>query len=385
MRFLFVVPPLAGHVNPTVSVARVLESAGHTVAWAAHRDAVAPLLPPGAEILPLNADLAPEAFDRMRARWSQVRGLEGLKFLWEDFLLPLARMTRQSIEEAVDLARPSVMVVDQQVLAGALVARRRGLPWATFATTSADPVESVASLPKVQEWVGSQLSGLQSEAGVFSGSERFDISPFLVVVFSTPALAGPERPSPPQYQFVGPSITDRPDSTPFPWESLQDGPVVLVSLGTVNAMRGERFYSTVIEALGHSRVQVVLVAPEELVGVAPDNVIVRRRVPQLRLLPRVHAVVCHGGHNTVCEALAHGLPLVVAPIKDDQPVIAQQVVDAGAGIRVRFGRVSAAELRTAVERVLEEDSFKAAAVTIQASFAEAGGAARAARLLEGLG
>ena len=150
-------------------------------------------------------------------------------------------------------------------------------------------------------------------------------------------------------------------------------------------MRGERFYSTVIEALGHSRVQVVLVAPEELVGVVPDNVIVRRRVPQLRLLPRVHAVICHGGHNTVCEALAHGLPLVVAPIKDDQPVIAQQVVDAGAGIRVRFGRVSAAELRTAVERVLEEDSFKAAAVTIQASFAEAGGAARAARLLEGLG
>ena len=31
-RFLFVVPPLAGHVNPTISVARRLEARGHQVA-----------------------------------------------------------------------------------------------------------------------------------------------------------------------------------------------------------------------------------------------------------------------------------------------------------------------------------------------------------------
>ena len=43
--------------------------------------------------------------------------------------------------------------------------------------------------------------------------------------------------------------------------------------------------------------------------------------------------VTHGGHNTVCEALAHGLPLVVAPIRDDQPTVAAQVVQAGAGVR----------------------------------------------------
>jgi len=98
----------------------------------------------------------------------------------------------------------------------------------------------------------------------------------------------------------------------------------------------------------------------------------------------VAAVVCHSGHNTVCEALAHGVPLVVAPIKDDQPVIAEQVVNAGAAIRVRFGRVGSDELRTAVMRLLHEDVFRAAAATIQASFRRAGGAARAADLLERL-
>ena len=33
-RFLFVVPPMAGHVNPTLPVGRELAARGHDVAWA---------------------------------------------------------------------------------------------------------------------------------------------------------------------------------------------------------------------------------------------------------------------------------------------------------------------------------------------------------------
>jgi UDP-glucoronosyl and UDP-glucosyl transferase len=62
----------------------------------------------------------------------------------------------------------------------------------------------------------------------------------------------------------------------------------------------------------------------------------RRTAPQLRPLKHVDAVVCHAVHNAVCETLACGLPLVAAPITNDQPVVAQQVVDPGAGIRLRF-------------------------------------------------
>jgi UDP:flavonoid glycosyltransferase YjiC (YdhE family) len=102
------------------------------------------------------------------------------------------------------------------------------------------------------------------------------------------------------------------------------------------------------------------------------------------VLREVDAVVCHGGHNTVCEALARGLPLVIAPIKDDQPIVADQVVAAGAGVRVKFGRVQPAELAAAVRRVLDEPSFRTAAAAVQASFTAAGGAAAAATALEEL-
>jgi UDP:flavonoid glycosyltransferase YjiC (YdhE family) len=86
----------------------------------------------------------------------------------------------------------------------------------------------------------------------------------------------------------------------------------------------------------------------------------------------------------VCEALAHGLPLVVAPIRDDQPVIAGQVVAAGCGVRVRYGRLAPRALRDAVHQVLDDPAFCTAARRVQDSFRAAGGAARAAAHLEGL-
>jgi UDP:flavonoid glycosyltransferase YjiC (YdhE family) len=92
--------------------------------------------------------------------------------------------------------------------------------------------------------------------------------------------------------------------------------------------------------------------------------------------------VTHGGHNTACEALAQSLPLVLAPIRDDQPIVADQVVRAGAGVRVRFGRVKPPELRAAVEHVLSQPEPRAAAARIARSFAEAGGAPAAADAVE---
>ncbi|MFI1796437.1 glycosyltransferase [Streptomyces sp. NPDC020379] len=95
-------------------------------------------------------------------------------------------------------------------------------------------------------------------------------------------------------------------------------------------------------------------------------------------------MICHGGHNTVCEALWHGLLLVVAPIRDDQPAVAAQVTDAGAGVRVRFNRATADVLGTALDTVLRDPGRREAAGRVRASFRAAGGATAAAVRLEAL-
>jgi MGT family glycosyltransferase len=381
-RFLFVVPPFTGHVNPTVPVALALERRGHRVAWTGHASAIGGLLPPGAELLPLDEGDVAAREAKARAFSDGARGLLAFKQLWEELFLPLARGMLPGVERSVEQFGPDVLLSDQQALAGALVARRRGLPWATLATTSARIKDSLEGLPKVRSWIEERLAALEVEAGLEPVPDP-DLSPRLVLLFSSELLAGAGR-FPPQTRFVGPALEGRPEPTPFPWERLAARPRLLVSLGTLNASRGGPLYRVLGDALADEDLQVILVAPLEAVGSVPDNFLVRERVPQLALLPRVQAVLCHGGHNTVCEALAEGLPLLVMPIRDDQPVIAQQVVDCGAGLRLRFGRTSATELREAVRRVSREAGFRAAAVRIQESFRAAGGATAAADAIEAL-
>jgi MGT family glycosyltransferase len=131
-------------------------------------------------------------------------------------------------------------------------------------------------------------------------------------------------------------------------------------------------------------VQAIIAGPPDLLPDPPGNVLVVPQVPMLALLPRLDAMISHGGMNTVCEALAHGVPLVLAPIRHDQPVVASQVVRAGAGIRVPFSRVRPSQLREALVRTLDDPPYRRAAGRIRDSFAAAGGPAEAAARLERL-
>lgn len=389
-RFLFVVPPLTGHVNPTVAVANELTGRGHAVAWTAHPAIVRPLLPDGADLLPVGADLPDDVVDAVATRAQGLRGAAALKFLWDDFLHPLATSMVPGVEDAIERYGPDVVVVDQQAVAGAVVARQWGLRWATSATTSAEFADPLQGLPRVAEWVREGLVAFQLEQGVPESRARqgdLRFSDHLVLAFTTAALVGDTDRFPPHYAFVGPSIGDRQDPTPFPFDWFEsDQRHVLVSLGTVNQGAGARFYRVAVEALDSLEgVQTVVVAPDGVIdGPVPGSVLVRPRVPQVALLPHLDAVVSHAGHNTVCEALAHGVPLVVAPIRDDQPVVASQVEAAGAAVRVKFGRVQPPALAAAVTAVLDDPTYGAAARQVQASFESAGGAVAAARRLEAL-
>ncbi|MDQ1451666.1 MAG: hypothetical protein QOK38_1532 [Acidobacteriaceae bacterium] len=388
-RFLFVVPPLAGHVNPTVAVGAELASRDHDVAWAGHASVLAPLLPHGAEVLPTDRTLTPEGLSAITARAQGLRGAEAFRFLWKEFIVPLGEAMLPEIEAAVERFAPDVLVVDQQAIAGALVARRRGLRWATSATTSSELADPFAIFPMFGTWIADQLRAFQHRVGTpaaeaAQGDLRF--SEQLVLAFSTEELVG-GGPFPSEWCFAGPAIGMRPVRAEFPWSWLDlKRHHVLITLGTVNAASGSRFLTAAVAAAARleDRLQAIVVAPDGMLETTAANVLMRPSVPQLELLPHLDAVVCHAGHNTVCEALAHGIPLVVAPIRDDQPIVAQQVVDAGAGVRLKYGRATSDEIVAALVTILETASYRQAALRIQASFRAAGGPSAAADRLESL-
>lgn len=395
-RFLFAVPPFAGHVNPTIAVGEELTRRGHDVAWAGHSLAVARLLPAGYPLLPAGDEITLAALEQTHTRWLNLRGYAALKVLWEDVLIPVGRAMLAGLATAVEQFHPDVVVADQQALAGPVIAQRRGIPWATSASTFAELTRPYAAMPAIEAWVEGLLDAFAIAGGLPAAeARRIDLrfSERLVLSYVTPELAGAVKVacSP---TFVGPAIGARPHDPGFPWGWLDpDGTArrkrVLVSLGTHNAEAGRKFFGVLLEAVAPlaASVQAIVVAPPGAVaapGGVPDHVLVTERVPQLRLLRAVDAVISHGGINTVCESLAEGKPLVVAPIRDDQPIIADRVAAVGAGVRVRFGRVTAPELGAAMEAVLDDPSYRAAACGMAAAFARAGGAAAAAEHLEKL-
>jgi zeaxanthin glucosyltransferase len=377
-RFLFVSLPLASHAYPAAAVADALRRAGHEVAWVGPETFLRPLVGPDTTVY--RTGLRPYGGQRSL-------GLRSIKSVWEGFAVPFARFMLPAVDRAVAAHQPDVLVADQHAFAGALVAHRHGLRWATLATGSMELTRPFQARPKIEAWLHGHLAALWTLAGL-PGAPAIDLrfSPYLVLALTTRALIGGAA-FPDHFALVGPAIGGRKPDHDFPWQELAPGRRrLLVTMGTLSHDISASFYSRVVAALAPlaDRLQGIVLAPREAVPDAPPHLLVTPRAPMLELLPHVDAVLCHAGQNTVGEALAHGVPLVVAPIKNDQPIVADQVARAGAAIRVRFHRVRPIELREAVTAVLDDPAYRQAASRVRDSFTAAGGAPAAAGHLAAL-
>jgi len=394
-KVMFIVPPLTGHINPTVAVGESLLERGHEVWWVGHKSTLVRSLPdtlhPRAHVWAMGEECSADQLGALHTG-RDARGVAAFQFLWEGVLLPLAESSYQEVLEAIERIQPELCVVDQQTLAGALACRVTGTPWLTSCTTSAGVVDALGALPQASAWlqhrIEASLERLALPELTTLTLNELTLSAQGVMIFSSRQLsraAHPEADFPDSYHFIGPALQVKRATISFPWGRLDPQKrKVFMSLGTVNAERGTRLYQVALDAFSDGAYQLCLVAPDELVPeTLPAHVIRQPRVPRLELLPYMDAVITHAGHNTTCESLAHGLPLIALPIKDDQPIIAEQIKQVGAGLRLPFARVKSHQLRSAVDRLLTEGQFKTAAQAIQGEFKALGdGGAGGADLVE---
>jgi UDP:flavonoid glycosyltransferase YjiC (YdhE family) len=95
-------------------------------------------------------------------------------------------------------------------------------------------------------------------------------------------------------------------------------------------------FSAVAQALPDEDIQLIFAINElyhsPFRHQLPANVIAVPYAPQLQVLPHVQLVISHGGANSVMESLAHGIPVALLPICNDQFLQAQFVTWAGTGI-----------------------------------------------------
>lgn len=181
----------------------------------------------------------------------------------------------------------------------------------------------------------------------------------------------PNRPS--CLHYAGPFVDGEVrEVVPFPWEQLDGRPLVYGSMGTLQN-GSEHVFQSIAEACSALDAQLVLSMggnrePSEL-GSLPGNPLVVRYAPQLDIVKRASAVVTHAGLNTVLESLAEGVPLVAIPQGNDQPGVAARIAHHKAGVVVPLRKLSVKGLRTAIDAVLRQDMYRAAAKQLQAACA----------------
>lgn len=387
-KFVFIVPPLTGHVNPTLSIGATLLERGHEVAWISLDPTLEAKLPEGGKLLLIQYDQTDEEKKESEQYLDiiskkVVYGIDSVKFLYEDVLIPLNRHCYKGVIALLKIEQPDLIIGDHQLFAVPVAAKILGIPYATSVTAPA-AIKIMNELPKVHEWQVNQIIDLQKELG-FHEERSLATSDLLTLVLTSNYFFGEMDDLPSQYQFTGPVLTERRISCEFDWDKLKNknNKKILVSIGTTfDHDHKKAFFQKVIDAFKDEDLTVVVVSDPQLFGQWPDNFMVYQQIPQLDLLPHLDGVVCHGGHNTVSETLSNGIPLVVIPIAYDQSHVAGRVVRTEAGERLNFNRFKANHLREAVQQILNNPGYREAAQKVGQSFAEAGGAATAASLLE---
>lgn len=389
-KFFFIVPPLTGHINPTLGLGKELIERNHEVFWISFDPELEKQLPEKGKLLLIPFSLSEEEKSNLltyieHLKKKVVYGIDSLKFLYEDVLIPMNNYIIDGISELLTDNSPDIVITDHQIFAGAISCLKQKIPYVTSVTAPAS-IKINKNLPMVHQWESKQVIAFQKTHGIM-GDQRIDCSNLLTLVYTSKEFFGDSQ-LPSYYKFIGPIINSRKENISFNWDKLNldnKSPKILVSIGTTFDHKQKFvFFNKVIDAFRNEKITVVLVSDPKLFTHIPDNFIIQQKVPQLEIIPHMQAVVCHGGNNTVCESLSFGIPLVVIPIAYDQSYVSGCVTENFAGIRLKFNRFKSQHLKEAIHLIINDKKYKNGAKRIQKSFINAGGLQKGADYLEKL-
>ena len=388
MRILVITLGSAGDVHPFLAIALALRERGHDVTFA-----TSPYFAPLIERvgLPLQPLGTAEDFEQKISDPGLWRPLRGFGVI--------ANMVERSMPHVYELveqetAGGDTVVVSHPLVFGARVAHDAlGVPLVTVhlapaaiwsldappvATVGIGSIEGWPSLAKrflvgfgekcVDLRMGSVLNRFRAEHGLAAvrqiGSKWWH-SPQRVIGLFPDWYAPPQADWPPQTVLTGFPLYDEREGSPLSpqveaflaeAETSGDLPVVFAP-GSANR-QAHRFFQSAIDACSRMGCRGILLTrySEQLPANLPRGVLHADYAPFSALLPRVAALVHHGGIGTCAQALAAGCPQLVMPMAFDQPDNAARLARLGVGRAVPPKRFNGARVALELSGLLENAS-----------------------------
>lgn len=409
-RLGLIAPPISGHLNPALALARELHDRGHAVAYFGFLDAESKVRAAGIDFVPVSTDGMPRgSVPALMRRQGELTGLAALRWILHCLQQENLRYLRD-LHPALAAWRPEALLIDQIAYGAGSIAQKLGLPYVTLC--NALPVHADLSVPpfatdwrpqpgrrgRVLTWLASlplrpllrhhfrPLDQERRKLGLpLLRPETLADSPLAILSQQPVGFEFLQRQFPGHFHLTGP--WQRPatrEPFPFPYERLDGRPLIYASLGTLQN-RIEPIFRAIAEAIAPLDAQLVLAlgaTDASIPANLPGSPVVVPFAPQLELLRRASLVITHAGLNTALESLAHGVPMVAIPIANDQPGVAARIRACGAGEFLPLRRLTAPRLRRLVGRVLADPAYLQAARRMQRQIQEADGLSHAAELIE---
>ena len=423
-KFLFTTWSFAGHLYPNIAIAHALRERGHRCAFYTGAEACLIVEEEGFEGFPfqhVDEDALLRVMYSPRLGPLQWRECLGFKRTLRKWLLETVPSQVADLEAVLSKWKPDVIVCDPTMWGPILVLyERTGIPVAISSFVPGcmlpgpDAPPFGLGLPRPRNWptrllarlaaVGIDIVVADFRQAANALRKRYGLPPLkmsvteytgqmpLYLVPSAPEFDYQRHDLPPSVRYVGPCLWNRPHhSSSADWLSAlpEDQPWVHVTEGTFHR-EAPFVLRAAAQGLAGLPMQVIMTTgmdrdPAKLgLGPLAPNVHLAQWIPHSELLPRTDVVVTTGGAGTVLAALSEGVPLVVVPTGWDKPENAQRVVEAGVGVRLAPRNCTPQRLRSAVERVLADPSFRRQARWLASIFARYRGPAAAAELLERL-
>lgn len=360
-----------GHVNPTLAVVKELIAAGHEVAYIVSYNFKEAIKATGAKFIPYNDE--PKTHHKIQAyQYAYNTALQIGKdydlIMYEGFFFTGRVLAQQLNKPAVRLFSTFALnrnVFNLLLQGGDLFFKVCNNKWLRRIYVERNVlVKSLRKEHKVDDLL----------------EEVLDREPLLNITFTSRRFQVlNEEFDEAHYKFIGPSITERKSTVDIPFEKMKK-PIVYISLGTIYN-RSKKFFKCCIEALKDQDITVIMSigthVKKEEIGDIPSNFFIYTFVPQLEVLKYASLFISHSGMNSINEAIYFGVPIISVPMASDQPLIATRVAELGLGEVIFRKDISAERIKSAVDKVLNDERYRTNIHSMQEDMLKLGGAKQA--------
>lgn len=401
-----------GHLNPFISLSRRLQTRGHRVTFFQIPSIESRVRESGLEFVPIGR-ITPSSQERGRGGRERrdLSGNQALRYSIRRIIGDM-EMFLQEAPLALTQAGVDALIIDEIALSGPTLAQMLHLPYFVvstsvphqfgwivppelagfeYPTSRFDEMRNALlqlSVYKMRGPICRKLDEHRKNAGLGPIQDIQKVFPELAHITQLPRCLDLPRPGlPGNFYYAGPFVdeTTRPE-VEFPWERLDGRPLIYASLGTAkNSPR--TIFRLIAEACQELDLQLVISlgghSSPELFDGLPGRPLVVRYAPQLEILKKAEVVITHGGLNTVLETLTEGKPMIAIPMIHDQPAVAARLAWLKIAEVLTAENLSSKNLCLALVKLLNNVSYRDAAMKAQTQIRSARGLDRAVEVIEG--